>query len=96
VAIVDELENRGLASRVRQPLDRRRHALKLTAKGKTLMQRMFVPATYAGRPIREKLSARELTQLMALLDRACDALIEAEAAAKSSGNASAANGRRRR
>jgi DNA-binding MarR family transcriptional regulator len=92
VAIVDDLENKGLASRIRQPLDRRRHALKLTAKGKTLMQRMFTPAQYAGRPIRDKLSARELTQLMALLDRACDALIEAELVAKATPNA----GKRRR
>ena len=80
VAIIDELETRGLASRVRQPLDRRRHALKLTAKGKALMQRMLVPAQYAGIPIREGLSAQELNQLMSLLDRACDALVKAELA----------------
>jgi len=77
VAIIDELERRDLATRVRQAHDRRRHALKLTAKGKTLLQKMLPPASQGGRPIREALSAQELRQLLALLDRACAALAEA-------------------
>jgi|SRR4051812_44309184 DNA-binding MarR family transcriptional regulator len=88
VAIVDELEARGLATRVRQTEDRRRHALKLTAKGKALMQRMLKPASQPGRPIREALSPRELQQLLSLLDRACRAMMQANPAAKAAtGNA---------
>ncbi|MCC6779928.1 MAG: MarR family transcriptional regulator [Hyphomicrobiales bacterium] len=78
VAVVDELEARGLARRVRQIHDRRLHALSLTANGKALLRQMLTPAAQAGRPIRETLSPRELAQLMTLLHRACTALLEAE------------------
>ncbi|MCC6947415.1 MAG: winged helix-turn-helix transcriptional regulator [Bradyrhizobiaceae bacterium] len=74
VAIVDELERRDLATRVRHPEDRRFHALKLTAKGKALLQRMSEPASQPGQPIRDALSPREMQQLLSLLDRACRAL----------------------
>ncbi len=84
VAIIDELESRDLARRVRQAHDRRRHALSLTTKGKALLQRMLGPATVGGRPIREALSAKEMEQLHALLDRACRALAEAPPIGKSS------------
>jgi DNA-binding MarR family transcriptional regulator len=77
VAIIDELERRGLAARVRHPQDRRFHSLKLTAKGETLLQKMFEPASQPGQPIRDALSPRELQQLLSLLDRACRALAEA-------------------
>ncbi len=82
VALIDELEKRGLAGRVRQARDRRLHALTLTAKGKTLLQKMTEPAARGGHPIREALSPQELKQLQALLERACTALIEAEPVAK--------------
>jgi DNA-binding MarR family transcriptional regulator len=85
VAIIDELESRDLARRVRQAHDRRRHALSLTTKGKALLQRMLAPATQGGRPIREALSPREMEQLQSLLDRACRALAEAPPVRKSSG-----------
>jgi len=85
VAIIDELESRDLARRVRQAHDRRRHALSLTTKGKALLQRMLVPATLGGRPIREALSPREMEQLQSLLDRACRALAEAPPLRKSAG-----------
>jgi DNA-binding MarR family transcriptional regulator len=78
VAIIDELESRGLANRVRGTHDRRRHSLSLTPEGEALMQRMYDPVSRVGLPIREALSKRELEQLMSLLDRAYNALAAAE------------------
>jgi DNA-binding MarR family transcriptional regulator len=72
--IVRELERRGLAARVQGREDRRFRALKLTAKGNKLLQRMHEPASGPGQPIRDALSAREMKQLNALLDRACRAM----------------------
>src|SRR5215211_5450292 len=37
VALIDELEERGLAERRQHPSDRRKHAVHLTAKGKTIL-----------------------------------------------------------
>lgn len=85
VAIIDELESRDLARRVRQAHDRRRHALSLTTKGKALLQRMLGPAMVGGRPIRDALSPKEMEQLLSMLDRACDALAEAPPIKKSPG-----------
>lgn len=84
VAVVDDLESQGLATRVRHPRDRRLHALKVTAKGKVLLQRMQAPASEPGRPIREALSPREMEQLLLLLDRACRAMLQTEPLTKSS------------
>ncbi len=74
VAMLDELEHRGLAARARHAKDRRFYALKLTAKGKQLLQRMMEPAAQPGKPIRDALSPDELQQLLSLLDRACRAM----------------------
>ncbi len=82
-AIVDDLDRQGLATRVRHARDRRFHALKITAKGKALLQRMLAPASGPSRPIRQALSPREQEQLLSLLDRACRALVQAEHDAKS-------------
>jgi DNA-binding MarR family transcriptional regulator len=92
VAIVDDLEGRGLATRVRHPRDRRLHALKITAKGKTFLQRMMAPAAEPGRPIREALSPRDMDQLHSLLDRACRALTQAELRVKHSSPAKSRSG----
>jgi DNA-binding MarR family transcriptional regulator len=78
VAIIDELEKRGLAKRVRSAQDRRRHALSITAKGEALMHRMFKPVSKVGLPIREELSPKEMEQLLSLLDRAYQALAQSE------------------
>jgi DNA-binding MarR family transcriptional regulator len=77
VPIIDELESRGLAVRVRSAHDRRRHALKLTPDGEALMRRMTEPVAGVGRPIREALSPAEYRQLLALLDRAYAAMAAA-------------------
>lgn len=78
VAILDDLEERGIAMRVRPPNDRRRHALQLTKEGEELMRRMAGPASLPGKPIRDSFSKAEMDQLLTLLDRAYDALAAAE------------------
>lgn len=70
VAIVDKLEQRGLATRGRSPVDRRRNTLSLKPEGKKLMKEMFEVAHEVERPIRKELSPGELAQLFELLERA--------------------------
>jgi len=74
VAIIDDLEARGLASRMRGTQDRRRHELTLTAAGEALTERMYGVVSQVGLPIRKALSKREFEQLLSLLDRAYGAL----------------------
>jgi DNA-binding MarR family transcriptional regulator len=80
VAIIDELEAKGLTRRVRPAHDRRRHALTLTAQGDALMRKMVGPVSLAGLPIRQALTKPEMEQLLSLLDRAYHALAAAEEA----------------
>lgn len=74
VAIIDDLEARGLASRVRGTQDRRRHALTLTPEGEALTQRMYGVVSRVGQPMRDALSKREYEQLLSLIDRAYEAM----------------------
>jgi DNA-binding MarR family transcriptional regulator len=74
VAILDELEARGLVTRTRLPHDRRRHALSLTPSGQAQTLLMKMEVRKPGEPIREALSAEEMELLLALLERAYDAL----------------------
>ena len=74
VPIIDELEARGLARRVRAPDDRRRHALVATEAAQPLMDQMHAAVAKVGRPIREEMSAEEYRTLLSLLERAYAAL----------------------
>lgn len=76
VAILDDLEEKGLAVRGRSKEDRRRNALFLTNRGEEMAERMAEVALDSERPVREALSPEELKQLLDLLDRAYLALIE--------------------
>ena len=76
VALVKELERRGLAARVPGRDDRRFRALKLTTKGKIVLDRMMEPGMQPGQPIRDALTPREMEQLLSLLDRACRAMMQ--------------------
>ena len=79
VAIVDDLEARGLASRGRLVEDRRRHALSLTPEGEAMLRRMHTVVIRVEQPIGEALTPAELEQLLSLLDRAHVALVADEA-----------------
>ncbi len=75
VAIVDDLERRGLARRTRSTTDRRRNSLALTEEGQRTMAAMFACARAVEAPIEAALSVGERVQLVALLKRAYAALI---------------------
>ena len=69
VAILDELERRGLASRGRVANDRRRNSLTVTSAGEEQLHQMFAVQIAQEAPIREELSQAELRQLITLLNR---------------------------
>lgn len=77
VAIVDDLEKRGLARRARSTTDRRRNSLVLTDDGRRMMIAMFDCANEVERPIRDAMSAAEIATLIHLLRRAYAALVPA-------------------
>ena len=70
VGILDELESRGLVARRRDPDDRRRNRLGLTAEGEAQMHRMFATVTGIEAAIREELGEEDMARLAILLDRA--------------------------
>ena len=78
VAIVDELEARGLARRGRVAGDRRRNSLSLTPDGEEVMGAMYDAAMAAERPVRDALSPAQLATLLELLEKALAAMQEAE------------------
>ncbi|MFT8245853.1 MarR family winged helix-turn-helix transcriptional regulator [Roseomonas sp. BN140053] len=70
VAIVDQLEERGLAVRTRSVIDRRSNSLALTPAGEALMQEMSAAAQATEQCIRDGLSPAEVETLFELLERA--------------------------
>jgi DNA-binding MarR family transcriptional regulator len=69
VAIVDELEKRGLAIRAKSPTDRRRSSLFLTPEGEKVMHEMYAVAMGTETSIRDGLTTDEVAQLFHLLER---------------------------
>jgi len=67
VAVIDELEQRGLAERRSHPSDRRKHAVHLTAKGKRALERGREIAARYTQELIEPLTADERETLKRLL-----------------------------
>jgi DNA-binding MarR family transcriptional regulator len=72
VAIVDELERRGLLERRPHPSDRRIRAVYLTAKGRKLLARGRKIAAEHEAELTQGMSATERKQLVALLQKVVD------------------------
>jgi DNA-binding MarR family transcriptional regulator len=67
VAVIDELEQMGLAERRRHPQDRRKHAVYLTAPGRRTLRRAQGVALRMAQEVFAPLDARELETLRRLL-----------------------------
>jgi MarR family transcriptional regulator, lower aerobic nicotinate degradation pathway regulator len=67
VGLLDELEERGLVERQRDPNDRRRHLVDLTAEGKRTLRRLRALAAELEDEFLEPLSDAERDKLQALL-----------------------------
>src|SRR5213075_498382 len=67
VGLLDELEERGLVERQRDPNDRRRHLVELTAEGKRALRRLRAVAQGLEDDFLEPLSDAERDKLQALL-----------------------------
>ena len=74
VAIVDELESRGLIERRPDPRDRRVRALYVTSRGQTLLEDAFNLVVEHERAISDVLTANERAELLAFLTRIADRL----------------------
>ncbi|MFQ5562711.1 MAG: MarR family winged helix-turn-helix transcriptional regulator [Parvularculaceae bacterium] len=69
VAVLDELESRGLAERGLAAHDRRAHALHLTPKGEALLRRLEPKVRRHEQRIAGDLNPSEIRRLIALLSR---------------------------
>lgn len=74
VGIVDDLERRGLVTRIRSKEDRRRNMLVLTEAGCQQMTTMFATVTEIEAPLRDALGPEDMARFVALLDKAIAAL----------------------
>ena len=79
VAIVDELEQRGLAVRKRSAIDRRRSSLYITDEGEAVMNEMFAAAIDSEKPIRDNFSEQEMAEFFNYVSRAQELLAREEA-----------------
>jgi MarR family transcriptional regulator, lower aerobic nicotinate degradation pathway regulator len=68
-ALLTELEREGLLARVRDPEDRRRNVVTLTAHGKALLRRLDKRVDAAQTALLEPLSADERREIIRLLER---------------------------
>lgn len=68
-ALLTEMERDGLIARVRDPEDRRRNVVTLTATGKTLLRRLDKRIDAAQTALLEPLSAAERREVIRLLER---------------------------
>jgi DNA-binding MarR family transcriptional regulator len=73
VALVDDLEQRGLAERRRDPGDRRAYTLFLTSTGRNLLEELRRAADDEDAELLAALDASERSQLITLLQRVADA-----------------------
>jgi DNA-binding MarR family transcriptional regulator len=69
VALIDELEDRGLVSRERDPGDRRNYAISLTGEGRRLLTELARVARQHEHAITAGLDDDDRAQLLALLRR---------------------------
>jgi DNA-binding MarR family transcriptional regulator len=67
VGLLDDLEDRGLVTRVRDPADRRRHLLELTVTGRRLQDRAARAVAVAEREFLAPIGAADRKQLRRLL-----------------------------
>jgi DNA-binding MarR family transcriptional regulator len=72
VALVDDLEQRGLAERRRHPIDRRAYSLYLTPRGRELLAELERAADEEDAELLTALDAPERSQLIALLQRVAE------------------------
>ena len=78
VIMLDELERRGLAERVRSTTDRRSHAIVLTDDGRALLDRALAVQAEQERLIAERLAPGGRDALVALLHRLTAAPLSAD------------------
>jgi hypothetical protein len=72
VALVDDLERRGLAERRRDPVDRRAYALYLTPPGRELLAELERAADEDEAELLTALDGSERSQLISLLQRVAE------------------------
>jgi DNA-binding MarR family transcriptional regulator len=74
VALVDDLEEQGLCKRTRDPEDRRRHVIQLTAKGRRVYREARALSVKVGDAIFAPLERGERAKLTEMLQRVMDPL----------------------
>jgi DNA-binding MarR family transcriptional regulator len=72
VALIDDLESRGLVQRSRDPADRRNYALSLTTAGRETMTRIATVAREHERALTAAIDDHERAELAAVLRRLAD------------------------
>lgn len=74
VALIDDLEDKGLCERARDPDDRRRHVIQLTAKGRRVYREARALAVKVGDEVFAPLERSERAQLTEMLKRIMEPL----------------------